>query len=254
MKMDGNADFSAFYGLLAAAHVRGEARRAAGNGGRIRSTDRDIDGRPLALPTALADAPLDALSEGEVAAILAAGREAGLKLYHFKRTHGELPRVRHVLGFLRSVGARSLLDVGSGRGAFLWPCLDALSGLEATALDLLPHRVEFLESVRLGGVDSLRAERADIRAFPGADAGYDVVTLLEVLEHIPDVAAAVRNAVRLAGRYVVASVPSRPDDNPEHIHLLTKDALTRLFADAGCPRLRFGGVGGHLIAVASKAD
>jgi 2-polyprenyl-3-methyl-5-hydroxy-6-metoxy-1,4-benzoquinol methylase len=49
----------------------------------------------------------------------------------------------------------------------------------------------------------------------------DIVTLLEVLEHIPDVEKAVA-AVRMARKYVVVSVPSKEDNNPEHIHLLTK--------------------------------
>ena len=58
-------------------------------------------------------------------------------------------------------------------------------------------------------------------------------------------------AVRLARRYVVVTVPSKPDNNPEHIHLLTKDKLTGLFLRAGCEKLKFGGVSGHLMAVAS---
>jgi hypothetical protein len=53
-------------------------------------------------------------------------------------------------------------------------------------------------------------------------------------------------------KYAVVSVPSKEDDNPEHIHLLTKDMLTRLFTAAGCTRLHFGGVNGHLILIASK--
>ena len=58
-------------------------------------------------------------------------------------------------------------------------------------------------------------------------------------------------AVRMARRYVVATVPSRPDDNPEHIHLLTKQKLTELFENAGCRRLHFDGVPGHLFLAAS---
>ena len=80
----------------------------------------------------------------------------------------------------------------------------------------------------------------------------DVVTLLEVLEHIPDVDSAIWNAVRLAKKYVVVSVPSKPDDNPEHIHLLTKDTLARSFSGAGASRLRFDGVSGHLLLIAAK--
>lgn len=80
------------------------------------------------------------------------------------------------------------------------------------------------------------------------------MTLLEVLEHIPEPETAVRQALRVARRFVVVSVPSQPDDNPEHIQLLTKARLTALFAAAGCARLNFDGVNGHLILVASVPE
>lgn len=38
---------------------------------------------------------------------------------------------------------------------------------------------------------------------------------------------------------------------PEHIHLLTKDILTDLFGSAGCTKLHFSGVNGHLIMMAA---
>lgn len=84
------------------------------------------------------------------------------------------------------------------------------------------------------------------------DGSFDVVTLLEVLEHIPNVEAAIAAAVRLARRCIILSVPSKPDDNPEHIHLLTKPILTDLFAKAGCTNLHFDGVPNHLIMMAWK--
>src|SRR5687768_8078680 len=56
--------------------------------------------------------------------LIAAGLAGGLRLHKFKRST-ELPRVRKVLGLLRGLSPASLLDVGSGRGTFLWPLLDA---------------------------------------------------------------------------------------------------------------------------------
>lgn len=229
-----------YYADFAVAYVRGEAMRARGEGG----------GGP-SLPDALLSCPLGALTDAEREDILATGKAAGLKMYHFK-VAAELPRVRYALGVLRALRVGSLLDVGSGRGAFLWPCMAAFPHLSVTAADLLPARVEFLRAVRDGGADNLRAIRADICALDEPDQSYDEVTMLEVLEHIPDAAAAVKNAVRLARRYVVASVPSRPDDNPEHIHLFTRESLTKLFSDAGCARLRFEGVNGHILLLAGK--
>lgn len=195
--------------------------------------------------------PLGELTEEDCAALLARAREAGLKLHYFKRFE-ELPRVRMTMGFLRGVQPESLLDVGSGRGVFLFPFLREFPWVPVTSLDLLDRRVDMLRAIRDGGMDNLHPLRQDICAWDAPDASFDVVTLLEVLEHIPDVQAAVKNAVRLARRFVAVTVPSKPDDNPEHIHLLTKDVLTGLFQSAGCGSLRFDGVPGHLFLIARK--
>src|SRR5262245_47417977 len=56
--------------------------------------------------------------------LIGLGKARGLRLHKFKR-QAELPRVRKVLGFLQGIAPVSLLDVGSGRGAFLWPLLDS---------------------------------------------------------------------------------------------------------------------------------
>lgn len=195
--------------------------------------------------------PFEALDADDCERLIEEARQKGLKLHYFKR-HEELPRVRMALGFLRGVQPQSLLDVGSGRGVFLFPFLEQFPDTPVTSVDLLDRRVSMLDAIHRGGIVRLTALQADICAWDAPDRSFDVVTALEVLEHIPDVAAAVRNIVRLARRYVVVTVPSKPDDNPEHIHLLTKPVLTELFAAAGCRNLRFDGVNGHLFAAAIK--
>lgn len=204
----------------------------------------------LSVSAALLDKPLDLLTHEELDQLIEAGQAAGLKVYRFK-SHADLPRVKSVMGMLRGIQPQSLLDVGSGRGVFLFTFLQEFPWIEVTSLDVLPHRVELLSALTEGGMENLTALQQDLCTWSMPDGCFDVVTLLEVLEHIPDVAGAVRAAVRLAGRYVVVSVPSKPDDNPEHIHLLTKDVLTQLFRDAGCTKLHFSGVNGHLIMMAA---
>ena len=181
---------------------------------------------------------------------LAKARE--IKFYDFKRCQPLLPRVKMVLSFLKAIQFDTLLDVGSGRGAFLWPFMDEFPHVETYSVDLLPHRIDILKQVRDGGITRLHPQQVDICQLDFDESSVDVVTLLEVLEHIPDVEAAVRNAVRIARQCIIVSVPSKPDDNPEHIHLLTKDKLTTLFTKSGCTRLNFSGVPGHLVMMAFK--
>ena len=219
--------------MLACAYVRGVSLRS---------------GKP-ALPDTLLQKPLELLNDSECGQLLAAGREAELKLYRFK-SHESLPRVRKVLGFLKSISPQSLLDVGSGRGVFLFPFLHEFPEVSVTSVDLLPHRAELLADIARGGINQLTAQVADICTEDLPPKSFDVVTLLEVLEHIPDVEAAVRAAVRLCTRCIVVTVPSKPDNNPEHIHLLTKEILTDLFTRAGCKSLHFDGVNGHLFMAA----
>lgn len=206
----------------------------------------------LEIDAELLEMPLEVLTDEELSSIVEIGEKTGQKLYPFKTGKSELPRVRQVLGFLHGIEFDTLLDVGSGRGVFLLPFMEEFPQVKVTSLDLLDKRVIFLNELAAGGNNQLTAYKKNICDQPFPDNSFDVVTLLEVLEHIPEVDKAVVAAVKMARKYVVVSVPSKEDDNPEHIHLLTKDILTKLFADAGCTKLHFGGVNGHLIMMAIK--
>ena len=219
----------------AAAWLRGHA---------LKTGEPEIDAELLEMP-------LEVLTDEELAAIVAVGEQTGQKLYPFKTGKSELPRVRQVLGFLHGIEFETLLDVGSGRGVFLLPFMEEFPQVQVTSLDLLDKRVAFLNELSAGGYSQLTAYNKNICDQPFSENSFDVVSLLEVLEHIPDVHKAVNAAVKMARKYVVVSVPSKEDDNPEHIHLLTKDILTKLFADVGCTKLHFGGVNGHLTMMAT---
>ena len=227
-------NLSDYYDKLAAAAVRGYALRTGWE-----------------LPEALLSCPLEDLNEENISELFRYGKEFGVRLYHFKIAHGIMPRIHFVLGFMEAVRPGSLCDIGTGRGVFLFPFLDRFPSVPVTALDLLDHRIDFLNDIRAGGISTLTALKADICSRPLPEKSADVVTALEVLEHIPDVEAAIEAAVRTARRYVVVTVPSKPDSNPEHIHFLTKDLLTGYFNRAGCSKLQFGGVLDHLTLIAS---
>jgi Rnl2 family RNA ligase len=186
--------------------------------------------------------------KGDGAALLAAARRAEVRWHKFKRKTGP-PRVTQVLAMLEGLDPTALLDIGSGRGAFLWPLVARFEKLTVTAVDRLAHRVADIEAVHAGGIARVRAQEGDVTALPFADASFDVVTILEVLEHLEDPAAAAREVMRVASRYVLASVPSHEDDNPEHIHLFTRDSLAELFERAGAERVQISYVLNHMIAL-----
>ncbi len=102
---------------LAAAYVRGEGRG----------------------PDALRERALDDLDEAALARTVRAGLEGGVRLQAFKLT-ADLPRVVRALGVLKGVRPHSVLDVGCGRGAGLWPLVSVLPACPVLALDLKPRR------------------------------------------------------------------------------------------------------------------
>ena len=194
------------------------------------------------------DAPPDA----SVPALLDHGRRRGLKLHRFKRT-AALPRVRAVLGALRGLVPVTLADIGSGRGVFLWPLLDAFPGLPVTAIERDERQFTHLAAVQRGGIGRFSAVHADAAGLPIEDAAFDVTTALEVLEHQEDPLPLAREAVRIARRFVIATVPSKEDDNPEHVQLFTAASLAGLLSSAGAHSVKIGYVLNHIIAVARIA-
>ncbi len=174
---------------------------------------------------------------------------------HYFKVKDDLPRVQAVLGFLHGIvptgKCQTLLDVGSGRGVFLFPLLRNFPKMEVTSLDILPHRTELLQCLHDGGIDNLHPVQADICTWDAPDKSFDVVTMLEVMEHIGDTESVVKNAIRLARNYIIVSVPSKPDDNPEHIHLFSDEDLEQLFVENGCNKVKFMSVTNHRVMVAS---
>lgn len=216
---------------LAAAFVRGKLGAS--------ETDPEMFSKPLTM-----------LSAADRNALFNLGSQAGLKLHKFKRTM-ELSRVLRVLGVLKGLAPTNLLDIGSGRGVFVWPLLTEFPRLDVTCMDLRQDRVDDLLAVHKGGILRLDAIKGDAKSLPFPDKSFDVVTLLEVLEHMKDPGKAIKEAIRVSRRNIIISVPSTEDNNPEHIHLLDKKTLQTMISEAGA-KPRFQGVLNHLIAVATK--
>jgi SAM-dependent methyltransferase len=189
--------------------------------------------------------------DGDWNSLLESAREAGLRIHKFKR-NSELPRVARIVGMLRSIQPESVLDLGSGRGTFLWPLLNTFPTVPVTAVEIHPQRLTDLAAVRRGGVARLSVVAADLQKLPIRPRSFDVVTMLEVLEHLPDPAAAAHCAFQAGRRFVVVTVPSKEDDNPEHLRVFTERDLRRMFETSGASRVQFGGVLNHRVALVRR--
>ena len=199
----------------------------------------------------LKNSSVDSLEQFQIEELIEFGNKKKLKLHRFKKTM-VLPRVSKVLGYLKGIYPQTILDIGTGRGVFLWPLLDAFPNLEVTCADILPYHIQFLEAVKAGGMNNIQPVLQDIGKLDFGHKSFDVVTFLETLEHVPNPEKALRNAFRMAKKALILSVPSKEDDNPEHIHLLKEDFFTGYFVNRTDCKVSFDYVLNHLIVLVFK--
>ena len=105
---------------------------------------------------------------------------------------------RETVDFLGRLEGRRVLDVGCGKGRFL----SALSSCGAHAVGLEPSS-EVGKAARTRGH---RVVRASASRIPFVDGTFDACICVEVLEHVPDTDAALREMARVlrsGGRLVV---------------------------------------------------
>ncbi len=164
-------------------------------------------------------------------------------------------------GFLtRRKAPGRVLDIGCAMGAFLL-------GMRERGWDV--QGVEFNAEV----AEAARA-RHSLDVFPGtleearfADASFDAVTMWDVLEHVHDPAATLREIQRILkpGGLLVTRVPNGASwdaklfgeywaglDAPRHLFLFAPDTLTRLLEQAGLTVLDHScSIGGYMTFVLS---
>jgi ubiquinone/menaquinone biosynthesis C-methylase UbiE len=110
---------------------------------------------------------------------------------------------------------RKALELGSGTGFFLLNLMQAGVASEGAVTDISPGMVE----VALRNARSLdlpvTGRVADAERIPYDDGEFDLVVGHAVLHHIPDVAASMREVMRVlrpGGRFVFAGEPTRYGD------------------------------------------
>lgn len=112
-----------------------------------------------------------------------------------------------VIRFVEQVAPASILEVGCGEGFVLEALLDAGVKAELTGIDLSEQAIADA-SDRLGDRAAVRVQ--DARELATLTTTYDLVMMLEVLEHLDEPESMLPVLNQLADRAVVLSVPREP--------------------------------------------
>lgn len=103
---------------------------------------------------------------------------------------------------VRATGARAILEVGCGTGAFAERLMADNPHATVIATD---QSERFVELTAARGVD---ARRADVQDLPFAEASFDLVAALWMLYHVPDLdrgLAEIRRVLRPGGRLLAVT-------------------------------------------------
>jgi SAM-dependent methyltransferase len=146
--------------------------------------------------------------------------------------------------FLSAAPGRTVLNVGAGQGSF--SRLLEERGFDVVSTDVSPAACRVLEDRVRGPV-----VQADVNALPFADSRFDAVALGEVIEHVDDDVAALRESRRVLrpGGVAAISVPAHPtwfgpsDEWAGHVRRYTRDALVAACQAAGLGVVRCAGWG-----------
>jgi 2-polyprenyl-3-methyl-5-hydroxy-6-metoxy-1,4-benzoquinol methylase len=141
----------------------------------------------------------------------------------------------------------SLLDVGCGEGVLVHKWAEQLAHARIVGIDLEEPSIQAGWSERTAANLEYKVMRAE--NLPFADDEFDVVTAIEVLEHVPDPEHTLAEMARCAEHRLLVSVPREPlwrmlnmargaywsqlGNTPGHLNHWSKRSFVRLLSRYG---------------------
>lgn len=173
----------------------------------------------------------------------------------FRRSFGGLPRVDWILKTVGTYNPSTIIDIGSGDGATLFPLIETFRNIKITGVEKSHHKVDTLNLLRDNGVEQISGghcidiEVDGLSAFK--DRSFSLAVISEVLEHLVDPGKIAMEAIRVTDGPVLVTVPSHKDNNASHINLFTRESLRDLFPGKTVEVDWVPGkeIKGHLVAV-----
>lgn len=125
--------------------------------------------------------------------------------YDYSKIPAEKERIKEIIEIIRS-DVRSILDVGCGNGTFVNTLNSALPDKfdKTVGLDSSKEALKYVKTEKING---------SITNLPFEDNSYDLVTCLEILEHLPqeDFKKGILELQRVSKKYIIITVPNDQD-------------------------------------------
>lgn len=123
-----------------------------------------------------------------------------LKQFFFKRFEDDL------ISLLAPLDPKKILDAGCGEGFTLSRFYELKIGYSLEGIDASEDAIKIGKKVH----PHLNIKRGDIYSLVYKDNSFDLVTCMEVLEHLEDPEKALKEVVRVCSKYVLLTVPKEP--------------------------------------------
>ncbi|TAF33410.1 MAG: methyltransferase domain-containing protein [Cytophagales bacterium] len=223
--------YQSYYNIMAAAMVRGSLEQQ-------KNTSH------------LFQKKLEDLNPEEINELILIGLRKNMSLDVLKRRI-DSPEITKVMGFLRGIQPDNLLDISEPQGSFIWRVMDEFRFLPATVVDIDSQYAELAKFMHKGGVTNIRGQQTpltDMSCF--SNEQFDVVTLLDVLQHVQEGEKILLEICRITKRFVICVVPLKPD--PQHKSAFTEHSLRAIFKKKDIHQFKVEVIRNSLVMVARK--